>query len=155
MEARGFPYAVILIGIILIGVSLALFFRDTWNRLMSEEPMTRQHQFTMIGLPVEYSRRQNPLHLTTSVIKDGERLYQVYCAACHGERGYGDGPNARELKTPPANLFRTMRIPMSRDDYLFWTIGESGKAFNSAMPAFNESLSEEERWKAIHYLRQL
>ena len=34
----------------------------------------------------------------------GKRLYLSYCASCHGMRGEGDGPVARALTTPPANL---------------------------------------------------
>jgi mono/diheme cytochrome c family protein len=35
---------------------------------------------------------------------EGQALYHEYCAVCHGERGKGDGPMARALKSPPADL---------------------------------------------------
>jgi mono/diheme cytochrome c family protein len=35
---------------------------------------------------------------------EGEDNYAEYCAACHGKEGKGDGPAARALKTPPADL---------------------------------------------------
>jgi mono/diheme cytochrome c family protein len=35
---------------------------------------------------------------------DGERLFQAYCATCHGRSGKGDGPAAQALKTRPADL---------------------------------------------------
>ncbi len=31
----------------------------------------------------------------------GYASYQYYCAACHGKRGNGDGPNANNLSIPP------------------------------------------------------
>lgn len=34
----------------------------------------------------------------------GRTQYQSSCAACHGIDGKGDGPVAKELKTPPADL---------------------------------------------------
>jgi mono/diheme cytochrome c family protein len=37
-------------------------------------------------------------------IVEGHRLYLEYCASCHGLTGEGDGPVARALSTPPANL---------------------------------------------------
>jgi mono/diheme cytochrome c family protein len=37
---------------------------------------------------------------------EGQALYREYCAVCHGERGKGDGPMARVLKSPPADLSR-------------------------------------------------
>jgi mono/diheme cytochrome c family protein len=37
-------------------------------------------------------------------IAQGRVLYQQCCASCHGLKGEGDGPIARVLTTPPANL---------------------------------------------------
>ncbi|HEY6341910.1 MAG TPA: c-type cytochrome [Bryobacteraceae bacterium] len=37
---------------------------------------------------------------------EGQALYHEYCAVCHGEKGKGDGPMARALKSPPADLTR-------------------------------------------------
>ena len=42
-------------------------------------------------------------HANEAVV-EGHRLYLEYCAACHGLTGEGDGPVARALSTPPANL---------------------------------------------------
>ena len=36
----------------------------------------------------------------------GRALYLEYCVSCHGIAGEGDGPVARSLTTPPANLRR-------------------------------------------------
>jgi mono/diheme cytochrome c family protein len=36
----------------------------------------------------------------------GRDVFLRYCAACHGERGLGDGPAAGALRTPPADLTR-------------------------------------------------
>jgi len=38
--------------------------------------------------------------------KAGRALYLSYCASCHGLTGEGEGPVARALMTPPANLRR-------------------------------------------------
>ncbi len=47
-----------------------------------------------------------PAHAITSEVKRGRALYLQYCASCHGLAGEGDGPVARALMTPPANLRR-------------------------------------------------
>ena len=35
---------------------------------------------------------------------NGAKLYQEFCAACHGAEGKGDGPAAPALKNAPTNL---------------------------------------------------
>lgn len=37
-------------------------------------------------------------------IDAGKRSFHVYCGSCHGESARGDGPVARDLKVPPADL---------------------------------------------------
>jgi mono/diheme cytochrome c family protein len=37
-------------------------------------------------------------------VADGHRYFVRYCASCHGTDGLGDGPVAKTLVTPPANL---------------------------------------------------
>jgi mono/diheme cytochrome c family protein len=37
-------------------------------------------------------------------VADGHRYFVRYCASCHGTDGLGDGPVAKSLSTPPANL---------------------------------------------------
>jgi mono/diheme cytochrome c family protein len=39
-------------------------------------------------------------------IQRGRALYLQYCVSCHGPSAQGDGPVARALSTPPANLRR-------------------------------------------------
>jgi mono/diheme cytochrome c family protein len=34
----------------------------------------------------------------------GEKMYATYCAACHGDKGKGDGPAAAAMTTPPRDL---------------------------------------------------
>ena len=37
---------------------------------------------------------------------EGSVLYKSYCASCHGTEATGDGPMAKSLKLPPADLTR-------------------------------------------------
>ena len=37
-------------------------------------------------------------------VADGHRYFIQYCASCHGQDGLGDGPVAKSLSRPPANL---------------------------------------------------
>jgi mono/diheme cytochrome c family protein len=56
--------------------------------------------------------------ISTDRIAEGHRLYDRYCAACHGERGDGLGP-ASPLLWPPPRDFRTAAFkfaPAAGDD---------------------------------------
>jgi hypothetical protein len=46
---------------------------------------------------------------------------------------------------------------MIGDDMLYWRISEGGAAapFNSAMPAWKDSLDEQARWDLVNYMRAL
>lgn len=154
MGVKRSPGSFVLVVLLLAGTAVVVLYTGAGTRMMGMASMGRHHQGMMRGLPSEYAQKRNPLSGTEIVLQDGKRLYQIYCAVCHGDRGYGDGPTARTLVPPPANLSQIVRMPMARDDYLFWRISEGGIS-NSTMPAFKASLSEAERWKVIHYLRQL
>jgi mono/diheme cytochrome c family protein len=43
------------------------------------------------------------------------------------------------------------------DGYLFWRISKGGaiEPFNSAMPAWESSLTEDQRWQVVTYIRTL
>jgi mono/diheme cytochrome c family protein len=39
----------------------------------------------------------------------GKREYDANCSSCHGPKGRGDGPNAKDLKTRPGDLAQLAR----------------------------------------------
>ncbi len=55
------------------------------------------------------------------VSMQGSKLYQIYCASCHGEDAKGHGPMAVWLKVPPSDLTRIAlrnggEFPLARVD---------------------------------------
>lgn len=47
------------------------------------------------------------------------------------------------------------RMPMmSSDAYLYWTVAEGGVPIQSGMPAFKQTLTSDEIWSVIAYLRE-
>ncbi|MCW8944511.1 MAG: c-type cytochrome [Sedimenticola sp.] len=115
--------------------------------------MTSHHKGMMSRLPDSYAGQTNPLRATTAVLEKGLEHYKSYCLGCHGVNGRGDGPAGAGLIPPPADLAFVMRMPMARDDYLYWKISEGGSSVGSAMPAFKTVLSETDRWALLNYLR--
>jgi mono/diheme cytochrome c family protein len=115
-----------------------------------------RHQYVMRnGIPPAYRDLHNPIEPTPETLAAGRKVYEANCAVCHGPQGHGDGPGAKGLSPPPANIAALVRMrPMATDAYLAWTIGEGGVPVGSAMPAFKSILSETERWQLIRYLQQ-
>jgi mono/diheme cytochrome c family protein len=157
--------ACVLATIALLGASSAHACPDCWWGNQSWEgerdwregmPSMRRHHYVMNrGIPEAYRRLDNPLRATDSVLTDGQRIYEQNCASCHGESGRGDGPAAEVLSPQPANLRHLGHMSMMANDaYLFWTIADGGEPIDTDMPAFNESLSDDEIWSVILYLRR-
>lgn len=87
----------------------------------------------------------------------GAATYSRYCAGCHGDRGGGDGPNARFLIERPA-VHKDARFMATRtDDRLFDAVYAGGYPLgrSAAMPAFGQTLSRDEIWSLVRHMRTL
>lgn len=105
--------------------------------------------------PPEYAGKTNPKANDAASAAAGKDLYAINCTSCHGEAAMGDGPTAASLDPKPKPLAAEMNS--LSDDYLFWRISEGGAfpPFNSAMPAWKASLTEDQIWQIITHLRTL
>jgi mono/diheme cytochrome c family protein len=91
----------------------------------------------------------------------GAELYQsLGCFNCHGAKGRGDGPSAAELKDDWGNKIvpydfssggRLKCGDQPADLYRVFMTGLSG----TPMPSFADSLSPQDAWNLVHYLRSL
>ncbi|GJM41106.1 MAG: hypothetical protein DHS20C20_13880 [Ardenticatenaceae bacterium] len=109
----------------------------------------------MAPIPEEYVGLSSPVAATEESLTRGGDLFTTLCATCHGDGGMGDGPAAANLDPAPVAIAHTSQ--MLGDDYLYWRISEGGQddPFNSAMPAWGQGLSEQDRWDLINYVRAL
>ncbi len=96
---------------------------------------------------------RSPTGFAATSIARGAALYPAHCAACHGAEGRGDGPDAKGLPEPPADL-TAEHLWGHSDGELFWwlTHGIDGPDGGLAMPGFAAGLSEDQRWDLIDYL---
>jgi mono/diheme cytochrome c family protein len=86
-------------------------------------------------------------------VSRGAALYQTYCELCHGTSGKGDGRAATLQRTRPADLTLSPRS----DEYKIQIITAGGAAMNrsTSMPAWRDSLSQQEIRDVVAYLRTL
>jgi mono/diheme cytochrome c family protein len=109
------------------------------------------HGMDMTGhwmAPVKAANRHNPVPATAASQARGQALFQTHCAACHGERGEGDGPVAITLTPKPANL-KTMANHHSDGDQA-WKIAQG----RGAMPGWKSTLKPKQIWDLVNYIRR-
>lgn len=87
---------------------------------------------------------------------EGRALYAMNCRPCHGDSVSGDGPMADGFKLRPINFTDNGTIETIVEGYTFWRVSTGGPGlpveatpWDSAMPTWNLSLTEDERWKII------
>ena len=91
------------------------------------------------------------------LVSQGRPLFLHYCAACHGVSGDGDGYNAEQLGKEPAELSDKKFIAKKKDSQIYRVIkfGGQGVKKSHLMPEYGHTLSEEEIWSLVAYVRHL
>ena len=92
-------------------------------------------------------------------VENGRRVYYQNSFFCHGDGLAGDGMYAHALNPIPTNFMDRGVISQLQESFLFWRISkgapglpEEGGPWDSAMPAWENFLTEEEMWDAVMYL---
>lgn len=103
----------------------------------------------------EYARAgaelTNPVEFNEENMQEGQRLFAIYCAPCHGGAGAGDGSIAKKINTlQPAAYWDETMVDLS-DGEMFFSI-HYGKGM---MGSYASQLTQTERWKIIHYINFL
>ena len=90
-------------------------------------------------------------------LADSEKTYQQYCAPCHGDRGDGNGFNAKNLDPRPANHTDAVFMSKRSDRELFDAISGGGRAVGKAaiMPPWGNTLNTSQIKYLVRYLRKL
>ena len=119
--------------------------------------MKRRLSILVTVLFYEAGYDQSPVAQAAAGIERGERIYIENCAACHGQKGDGKGPEANRLQTKPRDFttgnykFRSTAsgsLPLDQD--IFRTISRGVRA-TSMLAQLH--LSESERLAVIEYLK--
>ena len=97
---------------------------------------------------------KNPLTLTKADLEEGKRLFNIYCAICHGPKLDGNGPLYKDGTGPyvaaPANLASGAKASYSE-----------GRLFHvmtygyNVMGSYASQLDREQRWKIAAYIKSM
>lgn len=98
-----------------------------------------------------------PMTVTPELMRRGREQYGIYCAPCHGQLGYGNGPvdaRASQLQegtwVAPSN-YHTALVRGRPVGHLYNTITNGIRN----MPSYGAQISVEDRWAIVAYIRAL
>ncbi|MGE0132208.1 MAG: cytochrome c [Blastocatellales bacterium] len=122
---------------------LALFFvvAATWLAIHAQE----------LRRNPEAQKLKNPEPSNAESIEAGKKLYQRFCASCHGPQGKGDGSLALAGGTPSDLTDDTWDFG-STDGEIFIAIRDGVSA---DMLAYKEKLNEKQIWQVVNYIRSI
>jgi hypothetical protein len=92
-------------------------------------------------------------------VEAGRKTYYRNCVFCHGDNLAGNGMFAHGLNPIPTNFADGQTLPNLSETFLFWRISkggpgmpEEGAPWDTAMPAWEKFLKEEEMWDVVLFL---
>ena len=99
----------------------------------------------------EAQKLKNPEPKNTETVEAGKKLYQRYCASCHGPNGKGDGGLALS-GGEPSDLTDDAWDHGSTDGEIFVVIRDGVSA---DMLAYKDKLTEKQIWQVVNYIRSI
>ncbi|CAI9084774.1 cytochrome c [Candidatus Methylacidiphilum fumarolicum] len=113
-----------------------------------EEPV--ENPYLSTGIIGEQWGEGFPIALSIDTLKKGKENFEIYCSACHGLAGYGNGIATRFnlFGVPNYHQDHTRELP---DGQIFYIISHG----QGMMLGYGANLSVEERWAIVAYIRAL
>jgi len=109
---------------------------------------TAKHRFF-----VGNKKQKNPLAATPDSIADGKEAFSHYCVACHGMDGQNTGVPFADRMSPPVPSLASRDVQDYTDGQLKWVIDYG--IWPSGMPGAKGTLSDDEIWSIVIFLRHL
>jgi len=119
---------------------------------------------TFRGKTMTLAGLENPLRASTGAelaqhLAVGRRVYYQNCVPCHGDHLDGQGHYANGFNPIPLSFQDNGTIAQLTESFVFWRVAKGGPGlpreatpWNSAMPAWEDFLTEDEVWSVILFL---
>ena len=92
-----------------------------------------------------------PVPITPELLERGQREFEIFCAACHGENGAGQAVMAANIPgNAPPSLLAPHAAQLSAGE-LFALISQG----RNRMPAYSWALPAGDRWAVVAHMRTL
>jgi mono/diheme cytochrome c family protein len=102
---------------------------------------------------VHNKSQKNPLKDNAASVADGKEAFSHYCVACHGLDGQNTGVPFADRMSPPVPSLAAKNVQSYSDGQLKWIIDYG--IWPSGMPGSKNTLSDDEIWSIVLYLRHL
>ena len=97
-------------------------------------------------VPASAKRKQNPYEASSKNLSTGKKVYNIHCKSCHGDATMG---NMLPLQPVTPKDLGTQEFLVQSDGEIYYKINKG----RGAMPTFEKTLNDEEKWMVIAYLR--
>jgi hypothetical protein len=128
MHRINFDFKVSIVLFVSIILSVNVFSANNWN------------------VPADKKEKNSYIKFDAASSSQGEAIYTKNCASCHGNPGKNNSLKSLTPVPPDLSSAKTQKLT---DGELFYILSTG----RMVMPSFKNVLSEDERWKAISYIR--
>jgi mono/diheme cytochrome c family protein len=118
------------------------------NRWEARAVTFAKHHITVGG-----RNEKNPLPATQENWEDGKEAFAHYCVACHGNDGQNTGVPFADHLSPPIPSLASSEVQTYTDGQLKWILDYG--LYPSGMPGSKGTLSDDELWSIVIFLRHL
>jgi mono/diheme cytochrome c family protein len=149
----------VLVGLLTYGQVKATVAAPPNLRSIHPAPPT---EITFHGKTMTLSGLENPLRAQGDMaqhLAEGRRVYYQNCLPCHGDHLDGQGHYASGFNPIPLNFQDNGTIAQLTESFVFWRIAKGGPGlpregtpWNSAMPSWEDFLTEDEIWSVVLFL---
>lgn len=124
------------------------------SRLPVEGTIARGHSLPdhlVEGDTNAYKTFTTSVKFTDAEIREGGRLYNIYCGICHGAEMNGEGPlyTSGKFAAMPANFKDPAKLHMSAGQ--MYAAIKFGK---NQMGSYSSQLDVKQRWQVVAYIKQ-
>jgi mono/diheme cytochrome c family protein len=109
--------------------------------------------WTKHNVLVHSKGQKNPLRDNAAGVADGKEAFSHYCVACHGLDGQNTGVPFAARMSPPVPSLAGHDVQSYTDRQLKWIIDYG--IWPSGMPGSKNTLSDDEIWSIVLYIRHL
>ena len=154
MSWRSFALGVIVALVVIVCAGYIFVARGGVPMATTARPLPFEQRVARLALRAstrDARDTHDPLAVTTDNLLAGAAAYRDHCAFCHGMPGHGPDATAPAMFPKPPELF-TSRGTVAGDPegITHWKVTNGIRL--SAMPAFGQILSDNQRWQVTMLL---